>query len=226
MNLEEVFNTLATHELSLSREANAESTQIQAAHLNRVLLTVNNGLGALYRQFNLKTKIKEITFIDGVRAYNVDEDKDVIEITEITDLHGTRIPVREAIHLDETCMLGKFYVRKMSLTNLVFGEDVLGNGAYIKYRCKHPKIMAIDENTNLSSIELELPEAYLDALVYYCAHKLTTARDPQAVMTRSPFHVGNNYKALYETELGKMLMEGNDIEPYIENTRFNMNGFC
>ena len=57
MNLQEVFDTLASNELALSREANAESTAITEAHLNRVLLTVNNGLNAIYRQFNLKTKI-------------------------------------------------------------------------------------------------------------------------------------------------------------------------
>lgn len=226
MNLQEVFDTLAANELALSREANADSTAIAEAHLNRVLLTVNNGLNVIYRQFNLKTKIKEIAFTDGERRYNVDDDKDIIEIVEITDLHGTRIPVKESIHLNEFALLGEFYVRKMSLTDLVFGSDVLGSGAIIRYRCKHPKVNPVTPTTDLSAIELELPESYLDLLVYYVAHKLTTSRDPQAVMNRSPFHVGNNYKALYESELVKLMTEGSDIEVPMENNRFAMNGFC
>ena len=90
----------------------------------------------------------------------------------------------------------------------------------------NPKINPITPQTNLSAIELELPESYLDLLVYYVAHKLTTSRDPQAVMNRSPFHVGNNYKALYESELVKLMTEGSDIEVPMENNRFAMNGFC
>lgn len=213
MNLGEVFYSLGSCELSLSREGSNNDGSIKPAFYGSILTLVNLGLTSIYKEFKLKVVRKQIEMGLPISSYNINGDKDVLEILEVFDAEGVTIPMR-----------------KVSSHDLILESGVTGSHFVVEYKALHPKVVLPVgipvEDVDLALIELELPEAYLDLLVYYVAYKLSTAKDLQGILAKTPFHVGNNYQQRYETELLKLRNQGYDVDSEIQDNRFAAKGFC
>lgn len=233
MNLGEVFYSLGSCELSLSREGGNNDGSIKPAFYGSILTLVNLGLTSIYKEFKLKVVRKQIEMGLPNSSYNINGDKDVLEILEVFDAEGVTIPINTHVASTNKFMVDNangFSVRKVSNHDLVLGSSVTGSHFVVEYKALHPKVVlpvAIPvEDVDLALIELELPEAYLDLLVYYVAYKLSTAKDLQGILAKTPFHVGNNYQQRYETELLKLRNQGYDVDSEIQDNRFAAKGFC
>ena len=233
MNLGEVFYALGSCELSLSREGGNNDGSIKPAFYGSILNLVNLGLTSIYKEFKLKVVRKE--FVIGLpnSSYNINVDKDVLEILEVFNEDGISIPINTAVSATNKAMVDDsngFCVRKITTNDVVLGSGVTGQSFVVEYKALHPKVILPTgipvEDVDLALVELQLPEPYLDLLVYYVAYKLSTAKDLQGVMGKAPFHVGNNYQQRYETELLKLRNQGYDVDSEIQDNRFAAKGFC
>lgn len=90
----------------------------------------------------------------------------------------------------------------------------------VDYRAVHPPLDIPLAVAAPIAVEIELPDAYLQALLYNVASRIMNP-----VGMSEEFHSGNSYYAKYENECARLELENVQIDNMQANTNFERQGF-
>lgn len=228
MTLKDVFDALGSGELF--QNSVSENFTIRPSNFNRLIPLVNVGLIALFREFRLKIVEKEISYVEGQDIYDLNDDGDFVEVLDLY-YKGISLPRNSSPQFKYEWQVE--YDTGMYFTASNGGTIKIGKGITsdfsVAYKALHPKLELIPENdlptTNAEDILLELPYAYLNALVYFVSHKISTSLDSQSVATKNPFNVGNNYLGLYKSEIELLKLQSLEVDQPLQSNKFFKSGF-
>jgi len=245
MKLKEVFDQLTHGELSQMCMGGAEEGQIVEANYPKVVNHINLALTALYKRFYLKEGRVVLAFVPGRSIYpvhskyaisNAQSDEpikylldssqefldDILKIEAVETEAGFSIPMNDVLNPLSIMTTSPTVLRlPTSLVNQVVSlpEDYRTNTVTVVYRANHPKI---DMTTpfNPESVELELPDSHLEALLLHVASRVNT---PAGMVNE--FNAGNNYARLYELACQQLEVANYQIDQSNSNTRLTQNGW-
>jgi len=228
MTLKDVFDALGSGELF--QNVVSENFTIKPSNFNRLTPLVNVGLISLFRELRLKIVEKEISYVEGQDIYDLNDDGDFVEGLDLSH-KGISLPSNSSPQFRYEWQVE--YDTGMYFTASNGGTIKIGKGITsdfsVAYKALHPKLELIPENdlptTNAEDILLELPYAYLNALVYFVSHKISTSLDAQSVATKNPFNVGNNYLGLYKSEIELLKLQSLEVDQPLQSNKFFRSGF-
>lgn len=227
MRLSEVLEALASSELA--NLSYVEDGQIVAGKLNQVISAINLGLINLYTRFKLKkgfllldvstshntySLTKENAISNNPDGYILDNDKpyegDLIEILEITN------PLNMVMQFDgsEEITLLKPDTLKFRYVNQI--------GTYIIEYAALPTKLSMD-GEDIYSVEVELPDIYLNALLFFVASRLYSPVGVSMDNNRNSMDV--SYIQRYETECKALMEQGVDVDTNHHSSVFFQRGF-
>lgn len=206
MRLSDVFNTLATSELSNLFLAEG-TVEIKPNKKEVVLRSINLALTDLYNRFFLKRKEVKITTSQGVQAYTIN-DPLLIEIHKVI-FNGRELCINKpnGYHL-------------LAVNTLVL-KDKPDDNQIIEaiYKAKH-KILTQDDIDN--DVEIELPDIYLNALCLFIGSRVYTSMVNQL---DGDLNESNRYAQKYMQEIAMLNDQGVDVDGFEEMWLFNDKGF-
>lgn len=236
MKLSDIFDQLAYGELSQLSLVNDQ--EIIPDDYNRVISQVNMGLTELHKRFMLKRKTLTLRALEDVlryplrksnsvsggsqQAFIIDADDPFQEdIIEVLSVHG---PKGEELPLNVQREVEQLSVFTPGLDIVRFNVDPPLGDYTVTYKASHPVIpKVVDPLTfDASHIDIELPMAYLEALLFYIASRVTTPI--VGGMNGNPSE-GMTYAQRFEQACQTLLYQGLDVEVNRESTRFSQNGF-
>lgn len=247
MKLQEIFDLLSGSELSLISVGGNEQAIIDENNHDKLVAFVNLGLLSLYRRFNLKQGRLVLALLPDQDRYKLtsefalstrksrspvryildsltDPFKDDLLKVEVVKTDGGQ----ELVLNDQ---LDPMSVLTPSTTILQVPMDIVNQAAglhdwlrtsklHITYRAKHPDIKIPLGYFDPSRVNLELPDAYVEALLYFIAARAHTPRGLQ-----EEGRVGNQYLSLYEAECQRLEFENLAIDQGTANTRLHRAGW-
>jgi hypothetical protein len=231
MNLNDVFDQLVYGELSKSYMG--ENGEVSTKDYNRLITHINLGLTELHKRFDLKRKSVNVTVIDAVYDYEINQSKDVIEVLQVVNGEGVDIPINavqavssleEAAHYKDT---ESVFIPNSD--HIVVNKGMKPQVLTVFYRANHPvitKVLVADlARFDPKTVDIDLPFTYLDALLYFIGSRLFTAEGVTSINGRAPFNAGNNYAAKFEAACNLLVREGLDISESVNKNKFSMRGF-
>lgn len=166
MNLQEIFDLLTFGELAQLSIGGGEAGVINDSNMAKVLPHINLGLTSLYKRFKLKQASMVLPLVKGQSIYNITQ-PDVIKIEEI---HS---PIGKVLSLnDPTDVNGCFTT---SDRTLVVKDSFTHSYLTIIYRANHPKLQADDGYVDIDTLLIELPDSYIEPLLYFVAARLLSS---------------------------------------------------
>lgn len=222
MKLAEVFQQLAYGELSQLFIGENNAGEIQENKFPIVLASVNLGLTALHKRFNLR---------EGRIYFPLTTEGNVYQLT-VTDLHkierietkeGTDLPLNDGNH-PLSCFTPKLNTVRVpwdiinKASNLP--EKYITDELLVIYRANHPKITEVNGLIDPEVLEVDLPYSHLEALLYFVASRI---HNPIGMVNE--FNAGNNWAAKYEMECQRLEQLNLEVDEANENTRLINNGW-
>lgn len=204
MKLSMIFDALASgelHNLYLSEDA----TSIREDKKEIVLRAINLGLNDLYHRFTLKVKTKEIETKTDKLDYSITDP----EFIEIIHLHW----------LDSELLVNHDYYQKDVRTFVI--DKALSDNQIIQvvYKAKHRHLTQDDIVNNT---DIELPMAYLNALLYFIASRAYTSIVNQL---DGDLNESNRYAQKYMAEIQMLENQGVDVNEFEQMNVFHQRGF-
>lgn len=228
LTLQDVFDALGSGELF--QKSVSENFTIRQNNFNRLIPLVNLGLMALFREFRLKIVEKDFVYVENQDTYDLNEDGDFIEVLDLyyQNISLPRNSSPQFKYLWQVEYDTGMYFTMGNNGTVKIGKGVVGDFK-VAYKALHPKIELIPESElptiDASTILLELPYVYLNALVYFISHKISASADAQAVATKNPFNAGNNYLGLYKSEIDNLKMQSLEVDQPLQSNKFFDSGF-
>lgn len=247
MKLSDVFTYLATGELAqvFLSETGGRDT-IDSANQLPMAQSVQLGLTALYKRFNLKNRDITVQFIPGRTSYTltkkhlvssttldvakyIEDDPenkfkdDILKIERLITLDGLEYPLNDRSN--------RYSATTPTPNTLLIPELVVNKGvdlpdAYkvdklkVVYRANHPVIIPSNGLVQADKVEIELPSTHLQALLYYVASRKT---NPVGMVNE--FNAGNTWYQKYEMECKQLEREGMGEEVDLNTIRFQRGGW-
>lgn len=248
MNLQDIFNALSSGELSQLSIGGKAAGVIDASNRAKLLPHINLGLTALFKRFRLKEgeliiqlkpdKLRYLLTSDYAysqagpasdEAYIVDTSNpfndDLLKIEEVlTDL-GYTLPLNDAmqVYSVNTPKLNTLVVPKLIVDRGNDLPDVLKTTQLkVRYRANHTKL-TYDPRYDYAYVdgdELELPDAYMEALLYFVASRINNP-----IGMTNEFHAGNSYMMKYEQECQRLEIDNYQVDMTQTNSRLVRNGW-
>ena len=247
MKLIEVFNQLTTGELSQLCIGGAAEGEITEANYGKVVGHINLGLIALYKRFYLKEGRISMDMVAGRHiypihsAYAINNTKskepvrylkdsptekfqdDILKIESVLTDAGYEIPLNDVLDPLSIVTTGPTILRLPS--PLVaqansLPDQLKTSDLTVVYRAAHPKLNPDLGSFNPETIELELPESHLEALLLFVASR---AHTPGGLVNE--FNAGNNYASKYEMECLRLEQFNLQIDHNMSNHRLIRNGW-
>ncbi|UZA02925.1 hypothetical protein [Moraxella bovis] len=206
MRLSDVFNTLATGELSNLFLAEG-AVEVKPDKKEPVLRSINLALTDLYNRFFLKRKEVEITTSQGVQAYAIN-DPLLIEIHKVV-FNGRELCINKpnGYHL-------------LSVNTLVLKDKPEDNQIIeVIYKAKHKTLTQEDVDND---VEIELPDIYLNALCLFIGSRVYTSIVNQL---DGDLNESNRYAQRYMQEIAMLNDRGVDVDSFEEMWLFDERGF-
>lgn len=244
MRVQEVFNALQYGELS-QLSIVQESGAIDPAKYPALLSHLQLGLTALYKRFNLREGRMRLVLQPGQAVYPLTR-----QFAKSNRLSKQPVKYLEDLadpYLDELLKLERVLTdggHEMNInlerdpwsvttprTAVLRVPEALCNqgpdlpevlktaGLVLVYRANHPKIDV--EDFDVESTSIDLPDAYLDPLLYYIA-----ARVHNPVGASNEGQVGISWTARYENACKELEAQNLDIDQAGENSRAQRNGWA
>lgn len=231
MKLSDIFFALASGEISnlscvLDGEINPNKYQQVIAAINRALVnlgtrfTLNKGYLVLQTRSGMSTYVLSPQYAVSVNptGYILD-----------TDTPFTK-PFLEMLHITDTAtesrvdLGGSGLVTRLAVDTLRFNQDP-GNKTYLVHYTALPVLIDLDLNTpiDLDAIEVNLPLAYLNALIYFVA--ATFYAPTLSGMDGVRANMDVNYRQMYEAECRLLETKGIDIDESEPTNLFAQRGF-
>lgn len=245
MTLQDIFNALSSGELSQMSIGGKDAGVIDSQNRNKILPHINLGLTALFKRFRLKEgeltiqlkpdKLKyvlssEFAFSQtGPNAYILDTESpftdDLLKVEEVFTELGFVLPLNDAMqaHSVYTPRMNTLVVPALIVNRSNDLPDELKTGQLkLRYRANHTKI-TYDPAFDYSYVDgdpLELPDAYLEALLYFVASRVNNP-----IGMTNEFHAGNSYMMKYEQECQRLEAENYQLDMTPTNSRLRRNGW-
>lgn len=201
---------------------------INEKYYKQVLSSINLGLSALFKRFPIKEGELKVQLMENIYTYVLKpefaennlrtvEDNLYIKDDEDNPFDGDIIKV-ERVYLDSGIELplndekSEYSIFTPNMYTLKVPKDLVDKpqeldkdfkSEYLKvvYRATHP-IIKYKDNLNPEKVEVDLPQTYLEALLYYVA-----SRVHNPIGMQNDFHAGNSYAAKYEQECQRLEMQ-------------------
>ncbi len=231
MKLSDIFFALASGEISnlscvLDGEINPNKYQQVITSINRALVnlgtrfTLNKGYLVLQTRSGMSTYVLSPQYAVSVNpaGYILDTDtpftKPFLEMLHITDT-----ATENRVELD-----GSGLVTRLAVDTLRFHQDP-GDKTYLVHYTALPDLIDVDLNdpVDLDAIEVDLPLAYLNALIYFVA--ATFYAPTLSGMDGVRANMDVNYRQMYETECRLLETKGIDIDESEPTNLFAQRGF-
>lgn len=206
MRLSYIFDMLASGELSNLYLADGGTGEIKADKKELVLRSINAGLTDLYTRFYLKRKVAHIPIILNEHKYSID-DPLCIEIIKVKHNDFELMP---------NVALGFYFLDNKTIYLTHSPND---GQLTITYKCYHPTLTQTDITRNT---DIELPQAYLNALLYFCGARLLTSLPNQL---DGDLNESQRYYQKYLAEIDMLSRVGVDVDDLDEFYPFNERGF-
>lgn len=243
MTLQEIFDQLKYGELSGTDFAGHPAHGITPADEGireddkpKLIGSIQLGLTALYKRFRLKVSEIKLERQEGQASYvlhsdfaqsNTDsqapvkyiDDSDYPFIDDLLEIEAVKD--KDGNELDLNVRDKPLSLRTLRYNTLVIPEDLEGDTFTVVYRADHPKIDPVYGQYISFAQEIELPAAYLQALLYFVASRVMNP-----IGIASEFHEGNNWAAKYEMECQRLEGQGMDISEQSQETQFEERGWC
>lgn len=221
--------------------------KIEEQSYESVMAHINLALSALYKRFKIKEGKVKIELMDGLLEYVLSSKHSIHnpanaslpkylrdsqynrfidncnKIERITTLGDVEFPLNdfgnvESIHMDT---LSSFSLPKQYwVTPRVMSPMYITNEVMVTYRAGHTPLMDKVLFVEPEITEVDLPDIYLEALLYFVASRV---HNPIGFV--SEFHEGNNYAAKYEAECQRLETLGLRLDNSNESNRFSRGGW-
>lgn len=220
MNLQEVFDQLSSGELSQLSLAGPNGGPLQQGSWPGVINSVNLGLTALYKRFNLKQDSKALTLNAALENYPVGQ-RDVLKLLRVQTDAGFDVPLNDALD-DYSCFTPSPRVLRVPQVLRVptseTPEEYRTTSLLVTYQANHPWLDP--ELSAPEMVELELPDTHLQALLYFVASR---AYNP--IGMGQEFNAGNTWFAKYEAECRSLENEGMQADRMVGADRLRRGGW-
>lgn len=247
MKLQEIFDQLTHGELSQLNIGGADGGGIQESDYPRMVDYVNLGLTALFKRFTLKEGVLTLIPVPNVDRYvlqsgfvvgnrksretlryleenELDPFKDdLLKVMEIKLDTGKELPIdMRGNPYSVTCLSTTLIQVPMDIVNKVPGlpDELKTDKFKITYRANHPKIKIPLGLFDPARVEVQLPDAYLEALLLFIAAR---AHSPLGMQAEG--QIGNNWQARYEAECQRLGMDNLALDRGAENYRLVRGGW-
>lgn len=247
MKLSEIFTLLALGEMAQLYTGLRDEDGIDEEHQRQVGGSVQLALTALYTRFDLKQSQLELRLVPGKRDYKLhskyaDNGKNTTEPTrwiadssdapfvdDILKIQRLVTPVGLLVGLNDQINPFSAFTPTMDSLRVpnAMVNDIPGTPEYLKvlslsveYKANHPAIMPRIGYFNPDLSEVELPQAYVQALLYFVA-----SRASNPVGMGQEFNGGNQWYQKYELECRRLEANGMDIEADNTPSRLRQKGF-
>lgn len=247
MKLIEVFNQLTSGEFSQLCIGGAAEGEITEANYGKVVNHINLGLTALYKRFFLKEGRIALTMVPGrsiypihstyavnntkskeVLRYLIDSptekfSDDILRIESVLTDIGFEIPLNDVLDPLSITTTSPTILRlpaALVAQAQSLPDNLKTSGLTVVYRASHPKLNPDAGAFNPETLELELPESHLEALLLYVASRANT---PMGMVNE--FNAGNNYASKYEMECLRLEQFNLQIDHNTSNHRLIRNGW-
>lgn len=230
MNLSYLFDCLRYGELSKIFKGDVDDDSIiTPAKYNKIITALNMALTSLYSQLEIKTSILLMQATEGNLIYKLHSSNalsitptgfildsvlepfgdDIISLTKLFNEAGEQLPLGTgtAHHGACSCSLCTYKsIRIMRNNTIMLPDDVGTQQLKFYYKANHPKIPLFSNPTeeDMALIELELDEAYLEAVLFYIAARMYAP--VQAVANVRP--EGDNYMMKYKAAIQELRVNG------------------
>lgn len=223
MNLADIARQLSYGELSQISFGRELSTSPTLERVSQLADNVNLALTSIYKRFNLKEDRLSVTLSPTVFIYPLNS-ANLLKVEQVQTVSGEVLGLNDASD--------PYSCSTPSTKQLRVPEDVAKQGRdlpekykttglWVVFRANHPRIPAQTAFTSgMHTIELELPDAYLQALLYFAASRV---HNPVGMVNE--FNAGNNFFAKYEAECRRLELENMGVDLGGGNTKFSQKGF-
>ena len=246
MKLQEIFDMLSEGELSMLSMAGEEQGVINDTVYPSMVRHINLGLLTLFRRFNLREDSFLLDIQTGQNRYKLKsqfavtgKSKEPVRYIRDSVTHPFKDDLLK-VEVVETPDGVKFVLNDQSnplsiLTPSTFElqvpQDVVDqkpslpdeyktSTLVIRYRAKHPDIKIPLGYFDPARVEVDLPPAYLQALLYFIASRVHTPRG-----LANETEVGNVWFSKFEAECQRLELENLEIDQGIENSRLERGGW-
>lgn len=213
MTLDDIFNQLSYGELVQIYAGSGDAGLMDAGERTRIAASINMGLLELHKRFLIREAEEVIPLVEGTLTYNLSA-TDAIRIERIYDSAGNELGLNTVDDINA--------IRTPTLTSLKLSSnhELDTDSLTVVYRAKHPKLDLSQVAVAPEEIEVDLPDAYLEALLFYVASRVL---NPIGIADN--FHDGNNYAAKFEMACQLLSTENIRVDTLGENTRLEKNGW-
>lgn len=245
MTLQDIFDALSTGELSQISIGGQAAGVINKENRAKLLPHINMGLTALFKRFRLKEgeltiqlKPDKLRYVlssefafsqTGASAYILDTESpftdDLLKVEEVSTGLGFVLPLNDAMqaHSVYTPRMNTLVVPAPIVNRSnVLPDELKTEQLKLKYRANHTKI-TYDPAFDYSYVDgdpLELPDAYLEALLYFVASRVNNP-----IGMSNEFHAGNSYMTKYEQECQRLEAENYQVDMTPTNSRLRRSGW-
>jgi hypothetical protein len=248
MKLAEVFSQLTSGELSQISIGSGPNGEITESNYRAVMTHVNLGLTMLYKRFNLKEGRLLLQLQDDQvmyilkSAYAVNGKRTTQPVRYIIDttdapfqddiLKVERVLTDAGYSLNLNDYTDQYSVMTPSDNVLRVPAEMVGPIAlapdYLKtsqltlvYRANHPFIDTEVGSFDPENRDIELPYAYLPALLLFVASRVNNP-----IGVSGQYHAGDSYAAKFEQECRQLEAQNLEIDDVGTNTRAERNGWA
>lgn len=235
MTLDDIFNALSYGELRQLYKGTGDSGLIGVNDRAQIISSISLGLTELYKRFLLKEGRITIERVPGVYTYSLTRDyaesntastqphkyiKDLSNpfMDDLLKVHCLYDELGEEIAMND--IGDKQAIRTTSLNTLLIPGALESPTVEVVYHADHPALDVRLGIANPRAQFIELPKAYLDALLLYVASRVF---NPMGA--GGEFHEGNNYAAKFEGACALLDSKGLEIDTYGSEERFALNGW-
>lgn len=195
MKLSEIFLTLADSEVS--NLGFVDNGKILPESLPKILRAINLGLADMHTRFLLRKKRIAVDLVPDQMQYTIAE-PDFVEILT------SSLP-----NIDKSLLSpNTFYANVDAPTRIT-----------VEYKATLPPLTEADI---IADSNVELPIAYLNALLYFIGSRMLMSIPNQM---DGDINEGTRYTQKYMEELAMLAQQGVDVDGVYENNWFNERGF-
>lgn len=223
MNFADIARQLAHGELSQIAVGEQILDNPTEKLVQQLADSVNLALTSIYKRFLLKQGQISLSLFPAVDLYPL-RDTAVLKIETVSTLEGVPLPLNDASNpLSCTTPSARTLKipKEMAYQSAELPLSFHTTGLRVGFRANHPVIDGQEAFTNgMDSIDIELPPAYLQALLYFVGSRYHNPRG----MT-GEFNAGNSFFAKYENECKRLELENLQTDQGGSNTRLQRGGW-
>lgn len=230
MKLSQIIEHLNLGELSLANLGGDEEDGINSNNLSKVVNWINLGLTSLYTKFPIKKKEVFINPVDHITQYKLHTNY-LVNNESSNQLHKYLVDTPDDPFLNDVAVIHKVFdelgceidINDHHSCDSIFTPSV----DVVQIRCPNPNrsinivYRALPKKLEtkgrcILDQDVELPETYLQALLYYVSSKYYGSRGNSESLNES-----NDYLIKYKMECDAIINNGTMVQ---NNTE--MNSFC